>query len=1074
MIRLNSSGNSHFIVRCATIGILMMLFFPSVLFGEIPAPVNLQTDSRVRPIGLEAKHVRYSWELAHPGIQASWHIQVANSKQDAANNQWTHWDSEWREGSRNQFIGDEGQFPTPGSISTPGSVSTPGSISTSGRQLAAGQQLWWRVRIKDQNGDQSPWSQASRFEMGLLDESDWKDAQWIGCDRSLDVPQMAPAEIMGSWIGTETGSAQGVCNAYVVDFEVPDSPIVSAMAYWGVSTEGTSAIASIEGTVPKGHVDRAHRPSRGYVDLSYQIQQGQSNRLVLELKKPTPDTKITFGMRIVTADGDEQMVRSGVNWKSKPDKKIEVIAEYGQPPLGQAKVFARVQLAPVWMRKTIPVNGPLKRARLYISALGHGDCMVNGDAVSDDLLGPAQTDYEDFAYYVTHDITQHLNEGNNALAVLLNSGWYDQVGGFGVMLSYGRPGLKALVRLDYENGKTQYIPSDPTWQFKEGGLRSANIYLGERMDYRVDHDDWKAPDRGEGWKRVQTLRPLTPRLIASDVPPVRRLETITPTATQIGKKTWLFDLGANCTGWLKLKLNESEGSVVRIRYTEFASDNRLVNIPTSHWWCHGMGQTESIVCDGKPHAYQSRFCYKGFRYFEVSGLSQPPGVGDVVAYRVGNDAEKTATFESSDPMLNRIFANGMRSHEGNMVNSLLDCPHREKCLWGGDLHASWAFGFHAMAPVNFYRHQSRLGWSGRMHAKNVPGNVMVGKRISNNTSSLNWSVSPLFITWWLYQHAGDRGTAKEFYEPMRGFLKYFEKHSKAGIPNLRRLADHAPPSGIPRNPPDHELITALNFFAASQRLATMAQSIGNDADAKWANELAEQIRATILTFYRPDDHTFGNGTHDSLALAFGVFDDDQEIQRLADSLAGYYLKNGHQFDGGFLSYWIYPMLSRHGHGDVALKMIRNIDYPGPAWSIAKHDATTYWEQFSFNQSKWALRSHNHHAISHPSAWLVTDLAGIRLDDAQPGCQQIVLAPGIPETENLEWVNARMKTPNGWIKSHWQRTGDTTVWEFTVPSNTTARLEINPGAAIENVDTKQRFAASKDLRLDPGCYVVQIK
>jgi len=1037
--------NNNLSIRLASISIITLLTSQFALFAEIPAVVNLKTDSRVRPIGLEAKHLRFSWELAHPGLQTAWHIQVAKSELDAVKNEWTHWDSGWREGADNQFIRDEGELPT------------------------SGQPLWWRVRIRDQKGEESPWSEATSIEMGLLKESDWQNAKWIGCDRPMDAPQLAPTEIMGSWIGC----TEGVSNSYTFELQTPDSPVVSAMAYWGVSTPGTSAIAFIRSEISKGQGNRIARPSRGFVDLSYQIKQGLSNRLVLELRNPKPDTKITFGMRLVTADGQEQIIRSDANWKSQPNQNVEVAANYGEDPYGQAVVFSRTQLAPVWIRKTIPVKASLQRARLYLSALGHGDSTVNGVAVSDDLLSPAQTDYEDFAYYVAHDITSHLNEGENVLAVLLNSGWYDQVGGFGTIMSYGRPGLKALVRLDYQNGETHFITSDESWQYKESGLRSANVYLGERMDYRFEHDQWKTPEPCEEWNPVQQLPPLTPRLIASDLPPVQRLETIMPTSTQIGKKTWLFDLGANCTGWLKLKFSEPEGHVIRIRYTEFARDNRLDNIPASHWTCHAMGQNETIISDGKPHTYESRFCYKGFRYFEISGLSQPPSEEDVVVYRVGSDAEKTATFESSDPMLNHLFANGMRSHYGNMVNNLLDCPHREKCLWGGDLHASWAFGFHAIDPVNFYRHQSRVGWTGRMHAKNVPGSVMVGQRITENTSSFNWSVSPLFITWWLYQHAGDRETAREFYQPMRGFLQYYEQHSKDGIPDLRKLADHASPLGIPREAPNLELIAALNFFAAAQRFATMAQSLGEEADARWARDLAEQIRSTIATFYRPSKHTFGNGTQDSLALAFGVFDDPEEVKRLATSLAGYYTKNGYKFDGGFLSYWIYPMLSRHGHGDVALKMIRNIDYPGPAWSIAQHDATTYWERYSFNEGLWENRSHNHHAIDHPSAWLVTDLAGIRLDDAQPGCRQIVLAPCLPDTEPLEWVCGSMKTANGWIKSYWKKEGETTRWEFTVPPNTTATLKIKDGITIKNEATQEHFTTSNDLRLKPGSYAAVI-
>ncbi|MGZ0709317.1 family 78 glycoside hydrolase catalytic domain [Coraliomargarita sp. W4R53] len=1032
--------------RIQFLAFLMLTVIPVALQATAVSVIDLKTDSRVNPIGLEPMHLRYSWKIKGNVLQTARQIQVASSPERLKEGKSDLWDSGWVNSQQNDLVTYEGKPTT------------------------TSQALWWRVRIKDQTGQESSWSKPASFEMGLLNEADWLDAKWIGTNRPAKLPQLAPDELMGSWIG----HSNNITKKYYLDLKIPDLPIVSAMAYFGTSTKGASGIAYVEGAVPVGHVKRSHRASRGFVDLSFQLIQGQSNRVVLELYNSTIDTKVSFGMRLVLADGRERIIRSDANWISESGNKVEVVAAYGEAPYGKVKAFSRRQIAPVWMRKTIEVKQPLRSARFYLSALGNGDLTINGVAVSEDVLSPAQTDYEDFAYYVTRDVTANLKQGKNVVSVLLNPGWYDQVGGFASDMSYGRPGLKALLRLDYADGKTAFITSDKTWAYKEGGLKSANIFLGERMDFRLEHDEWKYPDQGMGWRIAQELAPLTPRLIASDLPPVRRIATLKPKQTQIGKKTWLFDAGENVTGWLKLKIDAPEGSVIRIRYTEMARDNRLLNVPESHWWVHGMAQNESIVSDGTLRTYQSRFCYKGFRYFEISGLNQAPAEGDVVVYRIGNDVERNATFESSDPILNRIFENGMRSHYGNMVNSLLDCPHREKCLWGGDLHASWSFGFNAIDTLNFYRHQVRVSYSGNMHAKDVPDNVMLGKRITGQSSSFNWSVSPMFITWWLYKHAGDLDTARDYYDSMHGFLKYFEKQAVDGIPTMIKLHDHAAPVGIPRKAPNAQLIAALNFFAATERFATIATKLGKEADARWAQELSQLTHKAILSFYRSDEHTFGNGTQDSLALAFGVFKDPEEIRLLAKSLANYYIKNHYKFDGGFLSYWIYPMLSRHGYEDVALKMIRNTDYAGPAWSIVEHDATTYWEVFAFDESTWKPRSHNHHAISHPSAWMITDLAGIRLADDKVGFQHIVLGPSLPQSEKLDWIRASKTTPNGVIKSAWKIEDGVTYWNFTVPPNTIATLKIPAGISIQNIATNEIITSSDQLKVMPGDYTAIIQ
>jgi alpha-L-rhamnosidase len=1068
------------------------------------AAVDLRTDTRVNPIGLEPRHLQFSWRLQDMERQGAWHLQVAGSEKLLTEGAPDLWDSGWRKGDQAHRILYEG---------------TP---------LKTAQPAWWRVRVWDKDGNASAWSDPASFEMGLLDPADWQDAVWIGCTRDMSAPELAPREVMGDWISGPAGSAP---NVFLTSFVLSEIPVVHAMAYWGVSKPGIKAIASVQGRIQSGERDRVAHPNRGYVDLSFQLAPGRTNTLRLDLDGNTEDIAVCFGMRIVFADGSEKLIRSADgDWHAASqsivgpagytpiavegeshtfDQNVDVafgangrfifksgvsgsvtfdrqffggdpapgvrkygfyriagsgevaapdadgpaakVGTYGEAPHGEATVFPRRQLAPAWFKTTVPVRPGLARARLYLSALSHGDAAINGKPVSDAVLTLPQTDYEDHAMYDIHDVTALLHSGENALAVLLDPGWFYQVGGFGVVQSYGRPGLKALLRLEYEDGRREFFASDSEWHYQEGGLQGANTFLGERMDFRREHDAWKHPAVGEGWKPVQVLAPLSPKLIPVDLPPVRRLREIQPRLIrQVGEKTWLYDVGENITGWVRLAFDEPAGAAVRIRYTEMLQNGRLHNVPMSHWWVHGMAQNDELISDGQPQVYETRFAYKGFRYFEISGLSREPAPGEVTAFEVCSDVPMVATFESSDPLLNRLFANGRRSHYGNMVNSLLDCPHREKCLWGGDLHASWAFGFHALDPATFYRHQVRVSYTGPTAPGGIPGNIMVGKRGAGNSTSFNWSVSPLFITWWLYQHDGDLETVREYYGPMRRFLRFFHEKSDNGIPHLTALADHAPPGGVVREAPNNRLISAMNFFAAAKRFAEMARALGKDDDATWADGVAETARAAVMRFYRPAEHTFGNGTQDSLALAFGIIPDAKENKRLAASLVNHYRKNGHQFDGGFLSYWIYPMLSRYGYGDDALKMMRNTGYPGPAWSIKAHDATTFWELYTKNLDAQFQRSLNHHAINHPAAWLLTDLAGIRFDNAHPGEGRLILDPAVPVGEDLDWVNASLITRHGKVESAWKKDGDAVTWNFSVPPNTSATLQPPRGAVLEKM------------------------
>ena len=159
--------------------------------------------------------------------------------------------------------------------------------------------------------------------------------------------------------------------------------------------------------------------------------------------------------------------------------------------------------------------------------------------------------------------------GPTRLSVLLDPGWYHEVGGFGAGFSYGRPGLKAVVALDYADGKTEWLTTGPGWQWKEGAIRSANIYRGERVDFRKDHDEWKSPDAGSGWKPAQVIPPVSPKTIPMDLNPIRRGQQLKPVKHwQIGPKTWLFDVGEMIHGWVRFAMDEPAGATVRLRYSE--------------------------------------------------------------------------------------------------------------------------------------------------------------------------------------------------------------------------------------------------------------------------------------------------------------------------------------------------------------------------------------------------------------------------------------------------------------------------------------------------------------------------
>jgi len=1034
-------------MKAYSTSMLIVICLTSSLFAVNAQVMDLRCDYRVAPLGVDRADPVLSWRMEadqRDAAQSAYRIQAALSPESL--DQAGLWDSGWVTSSRST------------------------GIPYAGKALTSTQRVYWRVQIKDEKGAVCPWSAPSWFETGLWTDSDWRDARWISCTRDI-VPQVAPAEVMGPWIApSHVAPAQRPAGLrYDLTVTLPNTPVVYAGTWWAAGGEA-NVWCQVNGEAART-VKR--QEACKFTDFGFLMKSGE-NLIELVVEGARESCPVTFGMRIVLADGTERIVRSSEQWQvqiGKEQQGVQTVCDYGQAPLGQAEIYAQAPLAAAWYKRDFTVDKPVAQARLYVCGLGYNEPFINGQKVRDHVLDPGQTDYETFALYQAFDVGVQIKPGDNALAILLGDGWYNQDRGFNALnLGYGKPGLRAFLSIRYRDGSTTRIVSSDAWHWKASEIQMSNVYLGDHVDFRQGHDEWQRPGTPSGWQPVQEVSPLSPKLIAQDFPPMRQIRTISPVKTwPIGAKTWIVDLGQNISGWIALDVNEPAGTVIRIRCTEMLQpDGRhLASVPHSFWWCHGAPQHHELICDGKPHSWQPRFSYHGFRYAEIHGLSHAPQPGQIRGIVVHTDTPVSATFASSDPLLDRMFQMGIQTHLNNLHSILEDCPHREKCMWGGDLHASWATGFYALNAATFYRQVIRLYYSPPFSKSGVPGNVGVGKRLSTYFSDFSWAVSPLFLTWRLYQMDGDLQPAQEHYDNMLHFLRYFEKNAPNLIPTQAAHGDHAFPPDIKRVEQDKHLIAALNFFAAATRFADLAEALGKPADAAWSRHLAGRIRTSVLSkYYDAQAKTFGNGTQDSLALAFRLPDPDQR-DAVARSLARVYQDNGKQFDGGFMSYQIYPQLAEHGEVDLALAMLRNPDYPGLAWSIKNFDATTVWEKFSLDPVERQDRSLDHHAMNHASAWLLTHLAGIQAHPRTPGFQHILLSPYVPR--DLEWVRATVTTAYGRIESAWKQSDAKVSWTVTIPPNCRAEVRFPDSVDAIRIDGQRSPRYALGIELAAGTY-----
>ena len=736
------------------------------------------------------------------------------------------------------------------------------------------------------------------------------------------------------------------------------------------------------------------------------------------------------------------------DWWRKKEKELKCTEVYLPSYFGaRMSMFERYHFhsenpydpAPLY-RKNVDINKQVESAYAFISGIGYYELYINGQRIGDHVLDPGWTKYSKTVLYTTYNVSQYFQQGENAIGVMLGRGNYGmtaidhwdfwQKGGY-----IGQPKLKCLVRITYTDGTSQNVISDLSWKVHDGPLLFDCPHMGELYDANKEIEGWNNPGFDDSsWEKTHPAVSPGGKLKAQLFQPIRVVDTFKPKAMGYGDfgSQWI-DAGTNLAGWIRLRINEPQGTRIAIYFGE-NQDPMDHNQPGGY-------QQMAYIASGKPdELVECRFSYKGFRYVLIKGLSKPLSIDDIEICQVNSDVPLVGSFESSDTTLNGIHRISVKAMIANLHSIPTDCPHREKNGWMGDAVTGIEFGM-----VNFDLAAMLTKYINDIFDTQDPqGRLSIIAPDNDYAKGLSplWSSACVHLPWYMYNYYGDTRLFSIYWEKMKLYAssvwKYNSVEGKEGI-FTDVLADWCSPHGnISEEGP--EVYTTMNFFLVLQRLALIAEILEKQDEAQEFKNQAEIVRAAIYRYcFDEKNFRFGGITPsdyrqgpNAMALQYQIVKPAHRNEVLSGLLSNIRHEMSNRFFGGiFTGHALWELIPASGNASLAYQVAVNDAFPGYAYML-KNGATTLWEHWEDKSS------HIHYFMGFVNNFFYRHLAGITYDEKQPGFRNIIFKPEfIPQ---LDYVSHSYNSIHGEITAKWIKLNDHKYsYEVTIPPNTTGTL-----------------------------------
>ncbi len=988
------------------------------------SPEQLSCEYKSDPIAVDSARPRLFWKVASRDrgeIQTAYQIVASSSRSRLSAGTADLWDT--------------------GKVTSSETIQIP----YSGKPLSSGQQVFWQVRVWDRNGKPSRWSRPATWTAGLLQPADWT-AKWIG--PTLSEAETADAGLGGAkWIwfaGDAVKSPAGV-RYFRSSVSLPaDIAITSAKLF--ITADDRYTVSVNGGAVRKGPTATDSWRSYQTYNVAKELRAGPNALAIQAENTGEGGAGLIARLVVTTGSGEKIILVSDGSWQSAsspagPFAPVRVIGDYGVVPWNEiTDAASSIMTPPPYFRKTFTAAKPVKRAVLYATALGVYHLSLNGKQVGTDVLSPGWTEYRKRVHYLAYDVTSQLKPGANALGAILGDGWYASYLVFTGKRHFYRGDPKLMLQLvvEYADGSRETVGTDETWKTAYGPVTSADLLMGTEIDTRREMPGWDTALFGDAAWKPAVVQP-SPAILVESQPnePIRPTQTLTArNRTSPKPGVFIYDLGQNLVGWVRLTVTGKPGQVITVRHAERLNPDGTVYLTN----LRAAKATDTYVLKGGTQTLEPMFTFHGFQYVEVTGADTPPGPRAVEAIVFHSDLDKTLAFSSDNPLLNKLVENIDWGFRGNALDLPTDCPQRdERAGWTGDaqVFAKTAM-FHRNAAPFFTK------WLKDVEDGQTPDGAYPDVAPSViGAGNAAWEDAGVICTYRMWEMYGDTRIIETHWNSLTKFMGHLQKQSPDGVRAAGAYGDWLLLQG-PRLSP--VLGTAYYFYSA-KLMAQMAAAIGKTEEATQYQALTDKIRTVFNSRFVTVDGLVQDSGKDSqtfyaLALEWGLIDPakrPQATRRLQTLITE---SSGHLTTGFIGTPLLLPALASVGQAKISNDLLLNETYPSWLYQV-KMGATTMWERWDgWTPEKGfqdpGMNSFNHYWLGCVGEWMYSGVAGI--DTVGPGWSKISIRPHIDGA--LRQARVSYDSVRGRVESGWQKAaGGGLTLSVTIPANTTATVYV---------------------------------